>query len=503
MDGSAQRWGIHFPAGRDPASADLLGRTSLPAAWTETWRRAPGAPALLTAERGVTTAEELESETRSRAQSMASLGVGPGDRVLLHLSARLDLVVNHLAALRLGATVVPTNPDYSVSELDRVVTDSQPRLVLLDRPAKLPGPGTGHDGGPMVRGPADRWPRGRDVPLDSALPSDPALLVYTSGTTGRPKGTRLSHGNLLAGVESVRLAWRWTSEDRLVLALPLFHVHGLGIGLHGTLAAGASAVLLPRFAPDAVADAAVADRATMFFGVPTMYRRIVGSGRGADLRRLRLCVSGSAPLPAALFHAVEQACGQTVLERYGMTETLMLLSNPYDGERRPGSVGVELPGVEVRLAEQGEGEILVRGPNVFAGYWRNEAATATAFDEDGFFRTGDVGRRDPDGYLRIVGRLKDLIISGGLNVYPAEVEDVLHGCPGVREAAIVGSPSEEWGEVVTAFVVRDDERLTEAAISEHVADRLAPYKRPRIVRFVESLPRNQLGKVLRGELVGA
>jgi malonyl-CoA/methylmalonyl-CoA synthetase len=301
----------------------------------------------------------------------------------------------------------------------------------------------------------------------------------------------------LAGCESVRLAWRWAPEDRLVLALPLFHIHGLGVGLHGTLLAGASAVLLPHFAVDAVLDAARDHAATLFFGVPTMYHRLASSPRVGELGRLRLCVSGSAPLPADLHRALAERGGQPVLERYGMTETLMNVSNPYEGERRPGSVGLPLPGVELRLVD---GEILVRGPNVFGGYWQRPDATARAFSS-GWFRTGDLASLDADGYVRILGRSKELIISGGLNIYPREVEDVLLGHPGVEEVAVVGTPSSEWGEVVTAFIVPSGGRVAEQELKSYAAERRAAFKRPRRWHFVESLPRNALGKVLKHELV--
>jgi malonyl-CoA/methylmalonyl-CoA synthetase len=337
--------------------------------------------------------------------------------------------------------------------------------------------------------------------LDTAGPDDAAIIGYTSGTTGVPKGAVLSHRNLLASSESVRLAWRWTAEDRLVLALPLFHIHGLGVGLHGTLLAGGSAVLLPRFDADAVLDAVAAHDATLFFGVPTMYARLAGSTRLGALGRLRLCVSGSAPLPPALFERLAEGSGQRILERYGMTETGINVSNPYDGERRPGSVGFPLPGVELRLAASGEIEL--RGPNVFSGYWGRPEATAAAFTADGWFRTGDVGEFDPGGYLRIVGRARELIITGGFNVYPREVEDVLLEHPGVAEVAVAGTPDPEWGELVTAWVVPSPHAPPpdEEALAGFAADRLARFKCPRRVVVVDALPRNALGKVLRDELV--
>ena len=270
------------------------------------------------------------------------------------------------------------------------------------------------------------------------------------------------------------------------------------MGLHGTLTAGASAVLRPRFGVDDVLDAAAAHEASLLFGVPTMYAKLADSARLAELRRLRLCVSGSAPLSPELFAAVADRAGHRILERYGMSETVMNISNPYDGDRRPGTVGLPLPGVEVRLAE-GTDEILLRGPNVFSGYWERPEASAQAFPEPGWFASGDVGAYDDAGYLRIVGRRKELIISGGYNVYPREVEDVLRTHPAVRDAAVVGLPDPTWGERVTAFVEADD--VAEQELLDLAAQQLAPYKRPKQVVFVDALPRNALGKVVKPELV--
>jgi malonyl-CoA/methylmalonyl-CoA synthetase len=335
------------------------------------------------------------------------------------------------------------------------------------------------------------------VTLDAAASADPALLPYTSGTTGAPKGALLSHGNVLASAEALRLAWRWVPDDRLILCLPLFHMHGLGVGIHGTLLSGASMILQRGFDADAVLAASAAGDATLFFGVPTMYAR-VAEAEGLDrLGALRLCVSGSAPLNAELHRKIASRSGQVVLERYGMTETVMLVSNPFDGERRPGTVGFPLPGVDLRIDESGE--ILVRGPNVFAGYFGRLDATAESFTDDGFFRTGDIGALDDDGYLSIVGRSKELIITGGYNVYPREVEDVLRAHPSVVDAAVVGTPSAEWGETVTAYVEATD-AFDGPELVAFAAGQLAPYKKPRAVYRVDALPRNKLGKVLRDEL---
>jgi len=492
----APGWEAHLPAGTRPDDVDLLARGTLPAAWANVWASAPDAPLLLERGRGPMRAAELEDASRRVAGRLREAGLRPGDRVLFSAGTSLGLVVAHVAALRAGIVVVPANTAYRERELAHLVTDSAPAAAVLDDPQRARWACTAAGGDLLVVGPDVDLPDGESGPLDVAQPEDPALIGYTSGTTGVPKGAVLSHANLLAGSESVGLAWRWVAADRLVLALPLFHSHGLCVGLHGTLLAGASAVLVPRFDVDAVLDGAAEHEATLFFGVPTMYRRLARSPRLRELARLRLCVSGSAPLPAELHRAITERSGQEVLERYGMTETLMNVSNPYDGERRPGSVGLPLPGVALRLLD---GEILVRGPNVFGGYWRRPDATADSF-ADGWFRTGDLGAFDPDGYLRILGRSKELIITGGLNVYPREVEDVLLSHPDVADVAVVGTPSDEWGEVVTAFVVSRAERPAAEPLLEFAAERLAGFKRPRRVQFVDALPRNALGKVLKHEL---
>jgi malonyl-CoA/methylmalonyl-CoA synthetase len=492
-------WQAHMPPGARAEDLDLLGAGSLPAAWARAWGQAPDAPMLFAPGRGWTSAAALEQASRRVAGRLQGAGLGPGDRMLFSAESSLELVVAHVAALRSGIVAIPANTAYREREIAHIVSDARPAAALVDDPERGRWIGTASGGATLVLGPEVELPDAEPQTLDAAGRGDPGLIGYTSGTTGAPKGAVLSHGNLLAGSESVRLAWRWDPSDRLVLALPLFHVHGLCVGLHGTLLAGASAVLLPRFEVGAVLDAARDHAASLFFGVPTMYHRLAGSARAAELGRLRLCVSGSAALPAELHHALAERAGQHVLERYGMTETLMNLSNPYEGERRPGSVGLPLPGVELRLEGGEGGEILLRGPNVFAGYWERPQATSESFT-DGWFRTGDLGSLDPDGYLRILGRSKELIISGGLNIYPREVEDVLLGHPQVAEVAVVGLPSEEWGESVAAFVVPDGERPDSEELLRFAAERLAPFKRPREVRFVERLPRNALGKVVKREL---
>ena len=486
----------HCGADEDSAAYEPLARRSLPAAWVARWAAAPDAPVVAEVDGPWVTAGELEERTRRVAGRFAGAGLGPGDRILFSTATSVDLVVAHVAAYRAGLVVVPTNTAYTEREVAHVVHDAGVRAAVVDDAdrARWVREAAGPD--VVVVGPDVALPDDPPPPLDAVGPDDLAHLGYTSGTTGAPKGAALTHGNLLANSEALERAWRWTAEDRLVLALPLFHAHGLCNGLHGTLLAGASAVLLPGFDVDGVLDAAATHEATLFFGVPTMYHRLAASSRAAELGRLRLCVSGSAALPAELHEALQQDAGVAVLERYGMTETNMLVSNPNDGERRAGTVGLPLPGVEVRLSE-GSGEIEVRGPNVFAGYWQRPEATAEAFTADGWFRTGDLGDHDEAGYLRILGRAKELIITGGYNVYPREVEDVLCAHPAVVEAAVVGVPSTEWGETVVAHVVGTGDT---AALQSWAESQLAAFKRPRAYHWVESLPRNALGKLQKHRL---
>ncbi|MCA1718200.1 MAG: acyl-CoA synthetase [Actinobacteria bacterium] len=340
---------------------------------------------------------------------------------------------------------------------------------------------------------------------------DLAMIAYTSGTTGRSKGAMLLHRNLVANIEAICEAWRWTADDHLLLTLPLFHTHGLMVGAHGTFFSGASAELRRKFDAAVVYDALLEGPFTMFFGVPTMYTRLLREAEEREERPspLRLYVAGSAALSPQAFERFEELFGERILERYGMTETGMNLTNPYDGERRPGTVGGPFPGQEARVVgvegrepmPAGEvGEIEVRGPHVFEGYWNRPDATEEVLREDGWFSTGDLGSVSEDGYFTISGRTKELIISGGYNVYPREVEELLEGCAGVAEVAVVGLPDEEFGERVTAVVVRADPELTEAKVQDFCRDDLAGYKKPREVVFVDELPRNAMGKVLKHEV---
>jgi malonyl-CoA/methylmalonyl-CoA synthetase len=489
-------WTPHLPAGLAPGAVDLLPCANLAARFVQRWRERGNALTLQDTDGTWYRADELETRTRVAALRLCAGGLGPGDRLVIAAQSSAAFVIAYVAALRAGLTVVTLNLAYTQPEITAIVADARPAAALVDDDERARWIRDAAQGELPVHGLDVDLPDGPDGVLDAAGLHDVALIIYTSGTTGAPKGVPLSHANLLASATAVNLAWRWTPEDRLLLALPLFHVHGLGVGINGSLCAGASVLVRPRFDVEDVAAHAAA-HPTLFFGVPTMYERLTRSDHARDLRALRLLVSGSAPLSPQLAHAVAEQSGQLPLERYGMTETLMLTGNPYDGERRPGTVGFPFPGVELRLGALDE--VQVRGPNVISGYLDRPQATAQAFTPDGWFQTGDLGEFDAEGYLRLVGRSKELIITGGYNVYPREVEEALASHPAVREVAVVGRPSEQWGEQVTAVVVAD-ENVTQDELRTHAAQRLAPYKVPKAVEFASELPRNAMGKVLRGEL---
>jgi malonyl-CoA/methylmalonyl-CoA synthetase len=497
---TASGWEIHLPAGVGATNMELLRDGSLPRRWRARWSQRTSWRQLRDTDGRWLTSTEIEERSRELAARLRGAGLVPGDRVLLSASPSASLVIALIATLRAGAIAVPLNPAYTRAEVARILADARPSIALVDGSAHaaalrcdVSAPLAVHDlGGP-------RRAAVLEDRLDRACGHDVALLLYTSGTTGRPKGAPLSHANLLASCSALELAWRWRPEDRLLLTLPLFHLHGLGVGVIGTLCAGASMELHARFEVAEVLERCGSGEISLLFGVPTMYRRLVASGRARELAPLRLIVSGSAPLPPALARELHAATGQLPLERYGMTETVMLTSNPCEGERRPGTVGLPLPGVELRLSQSGE--IQVRGPNVIAGYWRAPEATAEAFGPDGFFATGDLGELDEAGYLRIAGRRKELIITGGFNVHPREVEERLAEHPSVAEVAVVGRPSEEWGEEVVAVIVPAGEGgIDPETLRAHAAAALAPYKVPKRFEQASELPRNALGKIVRSRL---
>jgi malonyl-CoA/methylmalonyl-CoA synthetase len=496
---------LHHGFSGDPTA--LLNGQSLPRVWQTLWTKTPNAPVLLQGSdvRNGTdsktsnsprwiTMMQLAERTARVASSFYGAGVRPGDRILMSCAPCVELIIAHVAALRMGAVVVPVNTDYGDVELQRIIAQARPSLAVLDDPSRVSEI-------PACTA-AVELPISQDTPtLDTMRADDPALLMFTSGTTGQPKGVVLTHGNILASAQALVTAWRWTASDQLILALPLFHMHGLGVGIHGTLLAGASAIVLPRFDVDTVlnlcthSDSATPGASpTMFFGVPTMWVRLAASHRARVLSSLRLCVSGSAALSPDTWNALAIDGHQQILERYGMTETIMNISNPFSGERRAGTVGLPLPGVEVRVrGTEGPGEILLRGPNVMRAYWENDAATTDAFTRDGWFKTGDLGEFDSNGYIRIVGRSKDLIISGGFNVYPREIEEAILTHASVLEASVAGMPHPEFGETVVAYLVTSSD-ISDTEVHAHLLPLLAKYKRPRHIVFVDALPKNALGK---------
>ncbi len=489
-------WAAHLPTGVAADEVDLLADGSLTGRIERHWGSRASWPQLRDVDGAWLSSAELEERTRVAANGLQAAGVKRGDRLALIADTSARWLIAYLAALRAGLVVVPVNPAYTAGEIGRIVRNAEPSAAVVENTDHAACVSEATGGAANVTELDLDLPDGGTDELEPLSGEDPALLIYTSGTTGEPKGALLSHANLLASATAVGLAWRWQPDDRLLLSLPLFHVHGLGVGFNGALCAGAAVELREKFDPGDVAQRAT-DGITLFFGVPAMYQRLASEGATKALSGLRLLVSGSAPLPATLAHEIERQAGQLPLERYGMTETVMLTSNPYDGERKPGTVGFPLPGVQCKLAD--DGEVLVKGPNVIAGYYEQPEANAEAFTVDGWFRTGDLGQLDDDGYLTLVGRSKELIITGGYNVYPREVEEVLGGHPDVSEVAVVGRESEKWGEEVTAVVVAA-RGVAERELIEYAAAQLAPYKVPKRIEFAQELPRNALGKLVREKL---
>jgi malonyl-CoA/methylmalonyl-CoA synthetase len=462
---------------------------------------------------------DLDRETARVAAFLTGLGLQPGDRVAAQIEKSPQGLFLYLGTLRAGLCFLPLNSAYQKGEIAYFLGDAEPAMFVCDparvagyeeisRAAKVAhlvtldsrGAGTFSDGLENV------VPRFDPRPVGA---SDLAVIIYTSGTTGRSKGAMVTHGNLTSNAAVLKEYWRFTERDVLIHALPVFHVHGLFVALHPILLAGARLLFHRKF--DAKAVLAAVPRATALMGVPTFYVRLLGEpGLTKDaVRGMRLFVSGSAPLLLDTFSEWQARTGHTILERYGMSEAGMITSNPYEGERRGGTVGFPLPGVALRVAGADDaplpasepGAVQIKGPNVFAGYWRMPEKTREEFTADGWFRTGDVGQWSVDGYLSIVGRAKDLIISGGYNVYPKEIELVIDAIPGVVESAVVGVPHPDFGEAVTAVVVKQPgATLTEGEITDIVRDQIAGFKVPKHVYFVDDLPRNAMGKIQKAVL---
>jgi malonyl-CoA/methylmalonyl-CoA synthetase len=463
---------------------------------------------------------DLLDRSGKAANALVAKGVAPGDRVAVQIDKSPDFLALALGCLRAGAALLPLNPAYTLAELEYFLSDARPALVVC-RPAALQA--TRDLVQKLGLRAVESLGTSRDASLAEAMTDAPAsfatvaranddlaAILYTSGTTGRAKGAMLTHENLASNALALIDIWRFTRDDVLIHALPVFHTHGLFVATNVALLSGASMIFLPGF--DAEAIVAALPRATALMGVPTFYTRLLAHPRvnAESTAHMRLFVSGSAPLLAETHQQWREKTGHAILERYGMTETNMIASNPYDGARKPGSVGFPLPGVSLRIAAaetgallaQGEiGIIEVKGPNVFKGYWRMPEKTAAEFRGDGFFVTGDLGRIDAVGALEIVGRAKDLIISGGFNVYPKEVEDAIDAMPGVVESAVIGLPHPDFGEGVTALVVpQKGAALSESEMLASLTQRLARYKLPKRIFLVDALPRNAMGKVQKAAL---
>ena len=462
------------------------------------------------------TYRETAETTRRIAARLVADGVTPGDRVAMQVEKSPEAIALYLATLQIGGVFLPLNTAYTSSEMEYFSSDARPR-VLVCAPDRRAGH-THREGEGLVVETLGGSGEGTLLDGDDcheevydASAEDPAAIVYTSGTTGRSKGAVLTHRNLATNCRALVEAWQYTAEDRLIHALPIFHVHGLFVAANMSLTAGASMYYLPSFDAETIID--LLPRATVLMGVPTFYTRLLNNDRltPRSCASMRLFVSGSAPLLASDHEAFEARTGHAILERYGMTETGMNTTNPYDsGRRKPGTVGKPFPGIEIRVADRENGRPLpdgevgiveVRGPNVFAGYWQLPEKSASEFRKDGFFITGDLGRIDEDGYLCIVGRDKDLVISGGYNVYPKEIEELLDTHPKVLESAVIGVPHPDFGETVVAVVVpAPGEELRAGELLDFIAGDLARFKQPRAVRVVEALPRNVMGKVQKAEL---
>lgn len=458
------------------------------------------------------------------ANTLAEMGVQPGDRVAVQIPKSVEAMILYLATVRAGAVFLPLNPAYTASEVRYFLENAEPTVFVCD-------PEKHSEYAPLAQelnikletlGVWESHDLSAGTLSDAALKaskefktidrsgSDLAAILYTSGTTGRSKGTMLSHDNLLSNTKTLEDVWRFTKDDVLLHALPIFHTHGLFVATNLVLLTGASLIFLPGFNSDAVIDNL--PKATTMMGVPTFYTRLLSDERFTKqlVEHMRLFISGSAPLLAETHIEFEERTGHRILERYGMTETNMNTSNPYDGERRAGTVGFPLPQVEIRIVDAQSGNKLgtdevgsleVRGPNVFSGYWKMPEKTKEEFKEDGFFITGDLAKIDEDGYIHIVGRGKDLIISGGFNIYPKEVELALDEEDEILESAVIGVPHPDFGEgVVAVLVAKDNHEIDKSKVMENIASKLAKFKQPKSLIVLDELPRNTMGKVQKNIL---
>lgn len=496
-----------------------------------TFQRVPEKTAICFKDRSITYSR-LDGESNRLSGALKSLGASKGDRVCLYKSNSIEFVISYLANLKSELITIPTNILYRETELSHILRDSEAKFLFtdysnLDVVRKIK-PDLKHLEKIIVSDPRDTLEQDeiafkelhRSFPAGAAVVPSPGRddvvgIFYTSGTTGRSKGAALTQQNLFSNIRALIDAWRLSRYDRIVLCLPLFHMHGLHNGLHGALMTGMTVYLHERFYKEPVLETISREKCTLFYGVPTMYKRLLevpDAARKFVLSSMRLFVSGSAPLPAEDFQRFKKEFGHTVLERYGMSETAMNISNPYEGERRPGSVGFPLPGVHIRIVDEngedcedeGVGEIWIKGDNVFRGYWNRPSETEKSFSADGWFKSGDLARKGKDNYYYIVGRSKDLIISSGFNVYPREIEEVILQRDDVKECVVVGAPDEVKGEVVKCYVVlREGSDTGEEDIMHYCREKLASFKAPRSVVFLDNLPRTPTGKVIKHKLPGS
>jgi malonyl-CoA/methylmalonyl-CoA synthetase len=450
---------------------------------------------------------DLDHVSAKMAGALLSAGAKPGDRIAVQIEKSPENVALYLGAMRAGLTYVPLNTAYTPEEIDYFLNDASPAVFVCapEKEAALRQAarnvssiltlGTNFNG--TLIDTLESAAHFTDI--ESRAQGDIAVILYTSGTTGRSKGAMLTHGNLRSNAVTLSTAWEFTSEDRLLHALPIFHIHGLFVALHTAMLNGCEILFLSKFNAKEVLNQL--PRASVMMGVPTFYSRLLAEPGFHEraCRHMRLFISGSAPLTAETFHAFEERTGHKILERYGMSEAGMIASNPLHGARVAGTVGHALPDISIRIAGDAPGEVEVKGPNVFAGYWKKPDKSAEAFTEDGWFRTGDVGVIDDNGRLSLVGREKDLIISGGFNIYPIEIEQVLDALAGVAESAIIGVPHPDMGEGVVAVIVEENVGATDFELNQAIST-LAKFKRPRKFFRLGALPRNTMGKVQKQKL---
>ena len=461
---------------------------------------------------------EAESLTAKLANKLTELGLQPGDRVTVQVDKSPQAVMLYLACLRAGLIFHPLNMAYTLQELDHFLADARPSLLVCDAARKaqagalIQKHAVEHVHTLEANGQGTLWTGlpdySQDFPVVPRQREDAALLIYTSGTTGKPKGAVITHENIASNAEALTRVWDWQTQDVLLHVLPIFHVHGLCVGLHLPLLAGSKIIFQPKFSVDKTIK--LLPHASVMMAVPTIYTRLLTDSRfNRNLcATLRLFISGSAPLLPETFTEFELRTGHRILERYGMTEAQMISSNPLQGTRRGGTVGFALPGVALRICDANGaalshneiGTLEIKGPNVFKGYWQNPEATQATFRDDGYFITGDIATVDENGVLSIVGREKDLIISAGLNIYPSEIELQINQIPGVIDSAVFGAPHKDLGEGVVAAVIRRSIELSATDISQALEEDLSAFKLPRHIVFVEQFPRNAMGKIEKNRL---